>query len=231
VPCSAEIDMALQIGGQVFPLHPLDVTPASDNTTCLGSFIPQAVGDGEYDWLIGVNFLRSVYSVYDFGDFDSSGKEGDPYVKLLSLIDPNEASADFHKLRGGSPKTNISYKPALVASFALSMDAGQTLERIENYIPALLGLVALNALILIALTICGTVIYCRRRGTSPLRERRGRVTPVQMDPINSYIAGARAHTYEPVSMALTDDTFVPPSPAFHTSSKNSRPDDRPKSVA
>jgi len=72
VPCATEIDMALQIGlvvhntfkispfadvnavifsGQVFPVHPLDVTPAdlTNPSTCVGSFVPQtiSVGAGE----------------------------------------------------------------------------------------------------------------------------------------------------------------------------------------
>ncbi|KAJ3525367.1 hypothetical protein NM688_g8411 [Phlebia brevispora] len=48
VPCDAEIDMALQFGGKVYPIHPLDVSPASvsDPNTCVGSFIPQAVAVG-----------------------------------------------------------------------------------------------------------------------------------------------------------------------------------------
>jgi len=57
VPCNVEIDMALQFGGQVFALHPLDITPvsATNKLQCLGSFIPSdiAVGGGEFDWLIG----------------------------------------------------------------------------------------------------------------------------------------------------------------------------------
>jgi len=115
VPCNAEIDMALQIGGQVFPIHPLDVTPAhpSNPNICVGSFVPGAVFDtsNEYafDWLIGDNFLRSVYSVYDFGDFDNNGVMGDPYMKLLSIVDADEASVEFHQLRGGTPRTNITY--------------------------------------------------------------------------------------------------------------------------
>jgi saccharopepsin len=63
VPCDAEIDMALQIecvffitlteysltstltSNQIFPIHPLDVTPTStgDKNTCVGSFVPQSV--------------------------------------------------------------------------------------------------------------------------------------------------------------------------------------------
>ncbi|KIP12708.1 hypothetical protein PHLGIDRAFT_32641, partial [Phlebiopsis gigantea 11061_1 CR5-6] len=116
VPCGTEIDMALQFGGRTFPIHPLDVSPASllDSSTCVGTFIPQSVsvGAGEFDWLVGDSVLRSIYSIYDFGDFDAAGKMGNPYVKLLSLVDPDTASAEFHALRGGTAATNITYNAA-----------------------------------------------------------------------------------------------------------------------
>lgn len=48
VPCDAEIDMALQFNGKMYPIHPLDVTPygLADNKTCVGSFVPQSVSVG-----------------------------------------------------------------------------------------------------------------------------------------------------------------------------------------
>jgi hypothetical protein len=236
--------MALQIGGAVLPLHPLDVSPTSlsDSTTCVGSFVPQtvSVGAGEFDWLIGDNFLRSVYSVYDFGDFDESGQMGNPYMQLLSIIDPDEASVDFHQARGGEPKTNITYQGlngiSAEPSFNISQDISASLERIGKYIPAMLGVVALNALILLVVAIAGTVIYCRRqrRRRVPARTPRGRMSPMPMNPRHSFLPGVlpppeQSHTYQPVSMALTEDTFVPPSPAFYKFEGQSG--DRPKSIA
>ncbi|RDB22850.1 Aspartic protease [Hypsizygus marmoreus] len=248
VPCDYEVDMALQIGGQVFPIHPLDVTPTglTDGATCVGSFVPQtvSVGAGEFDWLVGDNFLRSVYSIYDFGDFDESGKMGNPFMKMLPIIDPDEASVDFHKARGGQPNTNITYQGldgvSAMPSFNISQDISDSLDRIGRYLPAMLGVVALNALILVVLVIVGSVLYCRRRNpAASMRTTRGRMSPMPMNPRHSYIVGSglpppQAHTYEPVSMALTEDTFVPPSPAFHGFDGNGnalRPGDRPKSVA
>jgi saccharopepsin len=247
VPCDYEVDMALQIGGQVFPLHPLDVTPKglSDTTICVGSFVGQSVsvGAGEFDWLIGDNFLRSVYSIYDFGDYDSNGVAGDPYMRMLPIIDPVQGSKDFHKLRGGTPKTNITYQGlegvTALPSFNISQDISDSLERIGKFIPAVLGIVALNALVLLVLAVAGAVMWCRRRNANrtPARTPRGRLSPMPFNPNarNSYAPGhytmasqsTAHHTYEPVSMAMTEDTFVPPSPAF----RNSQAADRPKSVA
>jgi len=240
--------MALQIGGQVFPLHPLDVSPSTalDPSTCIGSFIPQSVAVGsDIDWLVGDNFLRSVYSVYDFGDFDASGKMGNPYMKFLSILDPDQASIDFHDIRGGTPNTNITYTglaaAAILPRYNLSTDASQALETIAKFIPPLLALVALNALILIICCIVWFVSFCRKRkirAIARIPRSRSSMRPMPLNDASSFITedpdptrSARMHTYEPVSMALSEDTFVPPSPAFHNSESGLRYGDRPKSFA
>ncbi|KAJ7507805.1 aspartic peptidase domain-containing protein [Mycena galericulata] len=217
VPCEAEVDIALQFGGEIFPIHPLDVTPISlgNASLCVGSFVPQtvSVGSGEFDWLVGDNVLRSVYSIYDFGDFDSSSNMGNPYVKLLALVDPNAASADFHAARGGTASTNITYNASnstsdTSSSVSVSSDLSDTLNQIVSFLPAMLGIMALNAAVLIALIVFGIVFMCRKRKTkSTTRKARGRMSPMPMDPRNSYIAGPdpQPHVYQPVSMALTED--------------------------
>ncbi|KAG6331747.1 hypothetical protein ID866_7341 [Astraeus odoratus] len=243
VPCDVEIDMAFQIDNQIFPIHPLDVTPAAtgDPSTCLGSFVPQSVsvGAGQFDWLIGDNVLRSIYTLYDFGDFDSSGEMGDPYVQMLALVDPNQASVEFHTVRGGTPNSNITYNVSnsssgSTTSVTLSSDVANTIDKLAKYLPAMLGVMALNALVLIALAILGCVLLCRRRGrTARARKTPGRLSPMPLNDTSlnrlSGMPEAAPHTYQPVSMALTEDTlFVPPSPAFKG---ESRFGERPKSVA
>ncbi|KAJ6485016.1 aspartic peptidase domain-containing protein, partial [Mycena vitilis] len=219
VPCDAEVDIALQFGGQVYPVHPLDMTPVNlgDKNSCVGSFVPQtlSVGAGEFDWLVGDNVLRSLYSVYDFGDFDSNNNMGNPYVKLLALVDPNQASKDFHAARGGVAATNITYNAANTtlndpSSISVSSDIGDNLTKIVAFLPAMLGIMALNAAVLIALIIVGVVYMCRKRKPkATARKARGRMslTPMPMDPRNSYVAGVepQSHAYEPVSMAITED--------------------------
>lgn len=244
VPCSTEIDMALQFGDQVFPVHPLDVTPTSltDSNTCFGSFLPQSVsvGGGEFDWLIGDNFLRAVYSVYDYGDFDASGNMGNPYVRLLSLVDPNQASVDFHNDRGGTPATNITYNASNATSsgdssvsVTLPDDVANTLDKIGKYLPVMLGVMALNAIVLLAVVAVGVVFLCgRRRPRATARKTRGRMSPMLMNRTSSFVSTDTPqplHTYQPVSAALTEDTlFTPPSPAFRTVDNDAH---RPKSVA
>ncbi|VDC06291.1 unnamed protein product [Peniophora sp. CBMAI 1063] len=263
VPCSAEVDMALQFNGVVFPLHPLDVVIKSGTgvDVCVGTFIPQdtsSIGSGVVDWIAGDNFLRAVYSVYDFGDFDAQGEMGNPYVQLLSLVDPDEASADFAKERGTTARSGITYNAAKTSSsgttVSVSSDLESTLDKINTYLPVVLAIMAFNALVLLIILIGGVVWFIRRRKSqrepgSRQRKNKGRMTPMPLesfagpsgsrnDPISyaetSYMRDSymdpsmqsplKPHMYQPVSMALTEDTFVPPSPAFGKG-------DRPKSMA
>lgn len=252
VPCDVEIDMALQIGGQVFPMNPLDLTPNSltDPSSCVGSFVPGgvAVGAGEFDMLIGDNFLRSVYSVYDFGDFDANHNMGNPYIRLMALVDPDKASSEFATARGTTAKSGITYNasndtssgsPAQASTVTVSGDLNDTLNKITTYIPIMLAVMGLNVLVVLILIVAGLVYLLRRKRSKKsrahLRTAQGRLTPAPIDPRNSYIAGSvRAASdsggaYAPISMAITEDTvLVPPSPGFKKFEGSAG--DRPRSM-
>jgi hypothetical protein len=257
LPCNVEIDAAIQINGQVFPIHPLDLVPksTSDPGTCVGSFVSMdisaiAPAAGNFDMIVGDNVLRSVYSVYDFGDFDASGNMGAPYVKLLSIVDPNQASEEFAAARGTVARSNITYNAANSTAAAsgtttvsLSADITNTLNKITTYFPIMLAILGLNAVVILLLAIAAFIYLFRRRNVRSPRNRRN-ARPLQLDamstdtftaPSESLQRGTSHHTYHPVSLALTDDTFVPPSPAFHQDgsggSKARTFDDRPKSIA
>ncbi|KAF8272058.1 aspartic peptidase domain-containing protein [Lactarius quietus] len=257
VPCNVEIDAAIQINGQVFPIHPLDLVPKSttDPGTCVGSIVSEDVAAiapaaGNFDMIIGDNILRSVYSVYDFGDFSASGNMGAPHVKLLSIVDPNQASAEFAAARGTVARTNITYTAANLTAavsgsttVSLSDDLTNTLNKINTYFPIMLAILGLNAVVILLLAIAAFIYLFRRRNKPLARTRRNarslQLTTMSTDTFNrpseSLQRGPSHHSYQPVSMALTDDTFVPPSPAFHhdgrDGSKARSFDDRPSSVA
>ena len=183
--------------------------------------------------------LRSLYTVYDFGDFDSSGQMGNPYVKLLSVIDPQEASVDFHNIRGGTPNKNVTYNASdspngSTVSVNISDNLAKTLNTLGTYFPALLALVALNALVVLILLAAGIVYIYRRRSQGQARRRVGlgrTLTPMPgREPVRDSafdMPVVEAHQYQPVSMALTEDPLIPPSPSFSQLSKF----DRPRSVA
>jgi saccharopepsin len=202
--------------------------------------------------IIGDNVLRSVYSVYDFGDFDSSGAMGNPYVKFLSLVDPDAASKDFASARGTVPRTNITYNAANSTAAAaggttvsLSDDITNTLNKINIYFPIMLAILGLNALVILLLAIAAFIyLWSRRSASSAALKRRTarRLTPMPLEALSAdtfftptdALPRHSSHAYHPVSAALTEDTFVQPSPPFHHDGNggfNRRPfDDRPKSV-
>ena len=183
---------------------------------------------------------------------------GNPYVQLLSLIDPDEASSDFAKERGTTARSGITYNAAKTTSsgttVSVSSDLESTLDKINTYLPVVLAIMAFNALVLLVILIGGIVWFVRRRKSQRepgvrQRKNKGRMTPMPLesfagpstsrnDPVSyaetnymrdSYMdpsmqSPLKPHMYQPVSMALTEDTFVPPSPAFGKG-------DRPKSMA
>lgn len=156
---------------------------------------------------------------------------GNPYLQMLALVDPDQASAEFHAVRGGTANTNITYNVSNDPSgsgsttVSLSTQVATAIDTLSNFLPVILGLIALNTLILIALLIGGIVWLCkRRRRIARTRKTPGRLSPMQMGNLPGGVP--LPHTYQPVSMALTEDTlFVPPTPGFKTFS------DRPNSIA
>jgi len=197
--------------------------------------------------IIGDNVLRSVYSIYDFGDFDSSGTMGNPYVKFLSLVDPDAASKDFASVRGTVARTNITYNAANSTAAAagettasLSDDITSTLNKINMYFPIMLAVLGLNALVILLLAIAVFIYLWRRRSASSAALKRRtarRLTPMPLETLSAdtffpppdVLPRRSPHAYQPVSVALTEDTFVQPSPPFHYDG-NGGFNDRPKSV-
>ena len=111
--------------------------------------------------------MRSLYTVYDFGDYDSSGKMGNPYMQLLALVDPNTASKEFHSARGGSAFSNLSYTPQAISGTSAASsgsdttttsDLVSTVNQLSKYIPAMLAVMALNALVILVLAAAAIAV-------------------------------------------------------------------------
>ena len=172
-----------------------------------------------------------MYSLYDFGDFESNGSTGDPFVKLLPLTDPNEASGEFAKIRGSQPRTNITYNvasPEVIGTASDSVSATQdTLDKLNSLIPILLGVMGLNALVLLTLLILGIVYLCRKKKSRATRRaRRQSALPMPMGSVNNAEAGEPTHQYEPV---MNDEQQIPQSPSVHSFHSSHSPSPRPAS--
>jgi hypothetical protein len=66
--------------------------------------------------ILGDGFLRSVYTLIDFGDFLAANDptKGDPYIQLLSLVNAEESHSDFVHARLGGVDTTSDAKYALL---------------------------------------------------------------------------------------------------------------------
>ncbi|KAH0831986.1 aspartic peptidase domain-containing protein [Lanmaoa asiatica] len=110
VPCGQLINVTLNFGGISYPVHPLDVsstdfgvTFSNGNPACLGTFQPISSAFsllGEYDMILGMAFLRNIYTLINFGNLVRGGSSSNnPYIQLLSLTDETAAVNDFVKVR------------------------------------------------------------------------------------------------------------------------------------
>ncbi|KAF8963536.1 aspartic peptidase domain-containing protein [Flammula alnicola] len=119
IPCNTTTHVELVFGSERYAIHPLDLSTISDPLTidgqqyvaCVSSFKgADNWGAGDFDISLGDTFLRNVYSVFDFGDTLANGSTGDPYMQLLSKIDPAKAIAQVASIRG---QTMASLPPEL----------------------------------------------------------------------------------------------------------------------
>ncbi|KAJ6581933.1 aspartic peptidase domain-containing protein [Mycena capillaripes] len=103
VPCNTTSSVSVKIGGQDFPIHPLDLSDvifdaATNRTTCIAAWIG-APGNKLVDMIWGAAFMRNVYSIFNFGNSIAGSSTGNASTQLLALTDPAAAAADALKVR------------------------------------------------------------------------------------------------------------------------------------
>ncbi|KIY46720.1 acid protease, partial [Fistulina hepatica ATCC 64428] len=117
VPCAQEVNITFKFAGQSFPVHPLDTTldarligidalQNSEGTPCcIGLFQPISFDVGthpQFDMVLGMSFLRNVYTLIYYGDFVAGGASKDqPYIQFLSTTDHAKAHSEFVRTRLG----------------------------------------------------------------------------------------------------------------------------------
>ena len=117
VPCKTPLNMTISANGMAIPLHPLDLTTGQDSSSqmCIGTIqaADELLSGSTHigDMILGVPFLRSVYTVlaHDVplanGSFDTQAAKNhqtlqiNPRLGLLSLTDPGVAMDEFHTVR------------------------------------------------------------------------------------------------------------------------------------
>ena len=150
-----------------------------------------SVGTSEFDWILGTNVLRSVYAVYDFGDFDANNQMGNPYVQLLSVVDIDAAASDFQATRGGTVNVDSGDGGDGSGGTTVSVETtSDQLDKLLNIIPLLFAIAGANVLILLTLLIMGTWLFCYFRRS---RTRKQKVAPLPLAT-----ASSSTHAYEAV---------------------------------
>jgi hypothetical protein len=127
VPCGQYLNISFNLGGMNYPIHPLDtvddnfnILSPSGDPACIGAFQPITTAFsmlGHYDMILGMNFLRNAYALFDFGSWTGSSSDGKPYMQLLSMTNTQSAEQDFVQVRlNGQDTTNDSQWALLPSS-------------------------------------------------------------------------------------------------------------------
>ncbi|KAJ6529605.1 aspartic peptidase domain-containing protein [Mycena capillaripes] len=101
IPCDTTASVSVQIGGQSFPIHPLDLSDVLFDTNgpvCV-SLWSAGEGDSRFDIIFGDSFMRNFYSIFNFGDTASKAPTGNASVQLLSQTDAAAAAKDVLNVR------------------------------------------------------------------------------------------------------------------------------------
>jgi hypothetical protein len=102
MPCTKQLALSFNFGGQDFPVHPLDMSwpdPTDPSQmTCIGALQYTSSLGQSGDFILGSSFLKNVYSIYQYPD--NTGRiTWQPTVGLISLTNASVASQDFYAVR------------------------------------------------------------------------------------------------------------------------------------
>jgi hypothetical protein len=111
-PCTVAFNISMMLNGVLIPLHPLDTSmPTDQKDVCQGAIVADdaafandhAIGD----FVLGVPFMRNVYSVLAYTPPDVNGAFAtakgslsiNPRLGLLALTDPTKAAQEWKTVR------------------------------------------------------------------------------------------------------------------------------------
>ncbi|KAL5495684.1 hypothetical protein ACEPAI_1147 [Sanghuangporus weigelae] len=201
VPCTTPINMTITLDDRSeIPIHPLDLTavPGSGGSTCTGLFqqspfltLPHGFGD----IILGVPFLRNVYTVMAYKHVDANGVVGSsgdtpisPQLGLLNLTDPAIALDEFNTVR-------VLNKP-LNGNNSQQSSSGGGLSIGLKVLFGLLGFIALCGAL-----FAGRWLFLRRRNKQA--QRAARDLGDQLNDKDAYalakyhLAQFRSHSLDP----------------------------------
>ncbi|KAJ7186624.1 aspartic peptidase domain-containing protein [Mycena filopes] len=208
IPCNASVEVSVNFDGTPYTIHPLDLTALRTrvhagvaHTVCVNSITNGGDQGRGKDVLYGDPFLRSVYTVYDFGNATTPA-----FVQFLPRVDYARAAQDFANVRrkqlasappelspadfvhlydgpsAGIPATPLPGCPAQVAhGNLLASDVSSSTDGDNSpakYGPAIVGLLGANLLLLLALLAFTLLQFMRGRSSG--RTHTARYAPVHI---------------------------------------------------
>ncbi|KAF8306322.1 acid protease [Clavulina sp. PMI_390] len=203
LPCEQELNISFVLGGQTYPVHPLDAISSdyggkfSNGTTgCVGTFQPITSGfslSGQFDIILGEAFLRNTYNLFNWGDFvdDTAVSRNSPYVQMQSTTNMAVAHQQFVEMRmGGVDHTGDSQFKLLKNGQSSPVPESERIQHLEGFayrhrVAIAAGTVGAFILLLLLSTCC----FIRRRRARKQGGSRG--GPAMM-PLGST---ANLHSY------------------------------------
>ncbi|KAF5360512.1 hypothetical protein D9756_004880 [Leucocoprinus leucothites] len=168
LPCELEVNVTFIFGGRKYPIHPLDmtlepqmfnvinVTNSAGSPSCIGSFQPFTFNRGHepsFDLVLGMAFMRNVYTLFDYGDFvlgaNTTDEDKDPYVQMRSITDPHQAHLDFVQVRLGGIDTTGTQR---------LLDAPRSRRS-----PVVYYIIAAVVVVVVVIVIVACIVWNRRR--------------------------------------------------------------------
>ncbi|KAJ7138848.1 aspartic peptidase domain-containing protein [Mycena filopes] len=152
IPCNTTSIVTVWIGGQPFPIHPLDLSnvgrdPHSNTALICTSAFHGFDGEyHDYDILFGDTFMRNVYSIFNFGDAISNSPTGNASMQLLSQTNVTAAIADVLEVRMPRISAQLARTAGTALAAADSHDSAPSSE-VKKYAPIVIGLLGANLLV------------------------------------------------------------------------------------
>ncbi|KAJ7763053.1 aspartic peptidase domain-containing protein, partial [Mycena metata] len=197
VPCETAIDLQIGFGGELFRIHPLDLSeldvilgPDGNNyTVCVSLIFPGT----ERDAIFGDLFLHNVYTVFGFGNETTKGA----YIQLLSLTN-DTSSADYSNIQSpllangppelspadfsptSAPSSSQSQSGHVVAGDLAAVANAPVDSEVAKYGPVVIGLLGTNLALLLFLLYLGVSSLLKHGRTAglPRRTREAKYSPV-----------------------------------------------------
>ncbi|KAJ6484920.1 aspartic peptidase domain-containing protein [Mycena sanguinolenta] len=182
VPCDTTSILSIEIGGQQFPIHPLDLSTVQPGSppVCQSTFIQAAPGF-PFDSLFGDTIMRNLYSVFNFGDNIAKAPGDNAFMQFLSVTDAAAAQADVANVRmarlSGQPYTNAA---GAAAAAETASSSGNSDSLSNKYGPIIIGLLVANLVVVLILAVLGVISFVRSGGKSVSRVQSPQYAPVKV---------------------------------------------------